>query len=106
MHDAQTLPTWGVVCTIKAPLEKTRAFVAHHLAMGASHVAVFLDDPEDPAFDALKGLQNVSVTRCDAAHWEATTKTRPDMLEKTPAWQYLARLSTCPGGLAGGGRWR
>ncbi|MFE3836830.1 glycosyltransferase family 2 protein [Pseudogemmobacter sonorensis] len=62
---------WGVVATVKAPVEKVLAFVAHHLSLGAGHVWIYFDDPEDPAHEAVKRLPKVTATRCDAAWWQA-----------------------------------
>lgn len=68
---------WGLVATVKAPQDQVMAFVAHHLAIGARHIWIYLDDPDDPAFDTLSRIAEVTVTRCDTAHW-ARIGTRPD----------------------------
>lgn len=59
---------WGIVATVKAPLDKVRAFVAWHLHLGASQIALCFDDPGDPAADHL-AHPRVTILRCDAAHW-------------------------------------
>ena len=69
---------WGVCATVKAPTDQVLAFVAHHLGLGASHLWIFLDDPDDPAIDAVAGLSGVTATRCDDAYWQAVCKTRPE----------------------------
>lgn len=69
---------WGICATIKAPVEQVLAFVAHHLSLGARQIWLFLDDPDDPAFQALKGISGVTATVCDDAYWRDTCKTRPD----------------------------
>lgn len=69
---------WGLCATIKAPTDQVLAFVAHHLALGASHLWLFFDDPDDPAFDAVAGLSGVTATRCDAAYWQGVCKERPE----------------------------
>lgn len=61
--------SWGLVATVKAPKEKVLAFVAHHLALGADHVWIYFDDPEDPAHAALSGHPRVTATLCDATYW-------------------------------------
>lgn len=60
-------PTWAVACTtIEAPAQ-AEAFAAHHLALGASRVLLFLDEPRDAAAYDLDGP--VAVVACDEAHW-------------------------------------
>lgn len=69
---------WGLCATIKAPADQVLAFVAHHLGLGASHIWLFFDDPDDPAFDAVATIAGVTATRCDDAYWKSVCKTRPD----------------------------
>lgn len=66
---------WGICVTAAAPPDQLRAFLAHHLGLGAAQVWLHLDDPEDSAADALAGLDRVTVIRCDADWWG---KRRPD----------------------------
>jgi len=61
--------TWGVVATVAEPAPLIQAFVAHHLALGASQVHLYFDDPEDPAADCVEGVPGVYVTRCDRRWW-------------------------------------
>ncbi|WP_045391903.1 glycosyltransferase family 2 protein [Falsirhodobacter sp. alg1] len=60
---------WGICTTAKAPLPKLKAFLVHHLSLGAAHIWLHLDDPEDPALAALSGLDRVTAISCDAAYW-------------------------------------
>lgn len=69
---------WGLCATVKAPAEQVLAFVAHHLRLGAARLWLFFDDPTDPAFDAVAGIPGVTATRCNAAHWQAVARRRPD----------------------------
>lgn len=69
---------WGICSTVKAPTEQVLAFVAHHLDLGARRIWLYFDDPADPAADALTGIERVTVTRCDAAHWRSVCSRRPD----------------------------
>ncbi|MCJ8138467.1 glycosyltransferase family 2 protein [Falsirhodobacter halotolerans] len=64
--------TWGICTTAKAPPKALRAFVGHHLSLGADHIWLHLDDPDDPF--ALSHPR-VTVQRCDARWWGAR---RPD----------------------------
>lgn len=66
---------WGVCTTAKAPPEQVLAFVGHHLSLGAAHIWVHLDNPDDAAFAPLAVLSNVTPIRCDAQWWG---KRRPD----------------------------
>lgn len=60
---------WGIVATIKAPTTATLNFVAHHLALGAHRIYVYLDDPDPVTFALLKAHPKVRVTTCDDAYW-------------------------------------
>lgn len=70
---------WGVVATVREPLELVLAFACHHLDMGAE-VTLFFDDPDDPAAPVLERIRGVRVIRCDGAHWAAMGwDRRPDI---------------------------
>lgn len=71
------MATWAVVATMKAAEEKVLAFAAHHLSLGADHLWLFFDDPDQPIPDPLAHHPRVTVTLCDDAHWERACKTRP-----------------------------
>lgn len=81
---------WGLVATVKAAPEKVRAFAAHHLSLGAAHLWLCFDDPDDPAFAALDHPR-ITRIRCDAAHWTALGG-RPDRHQNRQArnaqWVY------------------
>ncbi|MGB7316977.1 MAG: glycosyltransferase family 2 protein, partial [Planktotalea sp.] len=68
--------SWAIVSTIKAGPEKIAPFIAHHLALGAAHMQIYLDAAL-PA-DALASLAHprVTITTCDAAYWEQSGKPR------------------------------
>ena len=61
--------TWGVVATVKVPEEQVLAFIAHHLALGASRVWIYFDDPSDPAFSRVSRLPKVTAVRCTGWYW-------------------------------------
>ena len=67
---------WGLVATVKAPEDKVLAFVAHHLTLGAEHLWIYFDDPEDPAHAAVARHPRVTATLCDTTYW--TGKKRHD----------------------------
>lgn len=71
------MTAWGICTTVKAPADQVRAFVAHHLGLGAARIWLHFDDPDDPAADALAGLPGVEVIRCDFAHWHGLMGRRP-----------------------------
>ncbi|WP_164738108.1 glycosyltransferase family 2 protein [Frigidibacter oleivorans] len=60
---------WIVVATVDEPAPLLAAFAAHHLAMGARQVQLFLDRPDAGAQALLSGLPGVRVTLCDPAYW-------------------------------------
>jgi hypothetical protein len=71
------MASWAIVSTIKAPEEKVLAFVAHHLALGADHLWIFFDDPNQPIPKPLADHPRVTVTLCDDAHWTRVGRKRP-----------------------------
>lgn len=67
---------WAVVSTIKAPLSHIMAFRDHHLAMGAQHLYIYLDDENATDFAAALSGPKVTATLCDAAYWTGIGKPR------------------------------
>ncbi|MGA1234275.1 MAG: glycosyltransferase family 2 protein [Lutimaribacter sp.] len=61
---------WGLVATIKAPPAQVLAFAAHHLALGAHRLFVYLDDENQAAFDALSAHPKCRPVLTNAAYWE------------------------------------
>lgn len=68
---------WGIVATVAEPAPLVMAFVAHHLALGASEIHIYLDDPRDPVGEALDWLPPVHVTRCSREYWADAVSWRP-----------------------------
>lgn len=68
---------WGIVATVAEPAPLVMAFVAHHLALGASEIHIYLDDPFDPVGEVLDWLPPVHVTRCDRHYWKSAAPRRP-----------------------------
>lgn len=87
---------WGIVSTVKAPPDEVLAFVAHHLDLGAARIWLCLDDPDDPVAEVLEGLPQVTVRRCDDAHWAALGLTRPDRHQNRQTANAQAVLRECP----------
>ncbi|MBE0455484.1 glycosyltransferase family 2 protein [Roseovarius autotrophicus] len=74
-----SVPTWGLVATIKAPARDILNFAAHHLDLGAHRVHVYLDAPEPEAEAALAAHPKCRVTLCDNAYWQRRRrKGRPE----------------------------
>lgn len=71
-----TKQTWGIVSTIKAPTREILAFAAYHLERGAHRLYIYLDAPNDEAFQALKKHPKIHVTAADDTYW-ATKNGRP-----------------------------
>lgn len=70
------MASWSVVATVKAAEDKVLAFLAHHLSLGAHHIHIYFDDPDDPAPDIIATLPDaqrsrITATRCTAEHWAA-----------------------------------
>lgn len=73
--------SWGIVTTLKAGVEETLAFTAHHLSLGPAGIWLYFDDPADPAADAVEALGltgRINVIRCDAAYWQRQKAGRPE----------------------------
>lgn len=64
-----TTPKWGIVSTIKAPLDEIERFAAHHLDIGAHRLFLYLDDATAAEADYLNRHPKLRVTLTDAAHW-------------------------------------
>ncbi len=60
-------PTWATVTTLREPLTRVQAFVAHHLWLGASEIWLYFDDPDDPAIAAVAGIAQVRAVPCTPA---------------------------------------
>ena len=71
MSHAETLPRWGIVSTIKAPVPAILAFAAHHLDLGAHRIFVYLDDDNRAGFDILKSHPKIRPMLTDDAYWRA-----------------------------------
>jgi hypothetical protein len=71
------MATWAVVSTMKAAEDKVLAFAAHHLSLGADHLWLYFDDPDQPIPAPLAAHPRVTVTPCDADHWARVGKKRP-----------------------------
>lgn len=63
--------TWGTVTLADEPSELLLAFAAWHAHLGASEIHIFLDRPNKPAAQALRGIPGVLVTECDDMFWSA-----------------------------------
>lgn len=73
-------PTWGIVATVDEPPQLLGAFAAHHRAIGAAEVHLYLDRPDPEAELILAGLAGLRVTVCDVAYWdEKTAGKRPPL---------------------------
>ena len=60
---------WGIVSTVKAPIDDVLGFVAYHLQSGAHRMYIYLDAPDDASFAALKAHPKVRVTQTDGPYW-------------------------------------
>ena len=65
-------PTWGIVATVDEPPQLVAAFAAHHLALGAAEIHLYLDRPDPEVQRLLAGLDGVRVTVCDEQYWAAS----------------------------------
>jgi hypothetical protein len=66
-----------VVTTVDEAPAVVQAFAAWHLSLGAAHVFLYCDRPDDPVQEAVAHLPRVSVAACDDAYWLRIRKSRP-----------------------------
>ncbi len=63
---------WAIVVTADAPSILVKAFVAHHLHLGASEIFLYFDKgSHEECFDHLKRVFSVD---CDSNYWQSTHK--------------------------------
>lgn len=75
MTQAET--KWGICTTVKAPAEQILAFAAYHLKLGATHIWLHFDDPNDPA-EALFNHPQITTQRCTDGYWMDLIGKRPE----------------------------
>lgn len=68
------LPRWGVVATVDEPAALIAAWVAHHLAIGASEVHVILDRPNPEAMALMEGMDRVVLHQSGDHGWPASKR--------------------------------
>lgn len=62
--------SWSTVSLVKDTKENIRRFVSWHLAMGAAHMHLFFDDPNDPSIEMLQGEDRVTAVACGDTFWK------------------------------------
>lgn len=60
---------WGVVATVKAPLQTIARFVAWHLDIGASEIHLYLDAPNRQLVRFFSSHPAIRLTRCNERYW-------------------------------------
>lgn len=71
------MTTWGIVSTIRAPLAEVLNFAAWHLELGAHRLFLYLDTPDDPAYDILKAHPRIRPVITDDDYWAQRGQGRP-----------------------------
>lgn len=71
------MTTWGICATVKSTPEQVQAFAAYHLALGAAHIWLHFDDPDDPAAD-LFSHPRITTQRCTDSYWMDYIGKRPE----------------------------
>ncbi|WP_298675998.1 glycosyltransferase family 2 protein [uncultured Lentibacter sp.] len=66
--------SWGIVCTVKAPLEAIERFAAYHLELGAKRILLYLDDDNPQAYESLRHHPALRVFQTHAEHWRSQTR--------------------------------
>ena len=86
---------WALVTTVRAPEALIRAFVTHHLALGATKLWLYFDHPDDPAFDKIAPIAGVVATRCTPDHWQEIAGKRPAKVENRQTRNAQAAYAEC-----------
>lgn len=71
-----SVPTWGVVATIRSSCTEILEFAAHYLDLGAHRVIVYLDEDSPIARSALKSHPKCRVILTDSGYWKRRRKKR------------------------------
>ena len=87
---------WGICTTVKAPFAEVEAFVAYHLSIGAAHIWLHFDDPDDPAAAAFEGNPKLTVVKCDETYWINLLGSRPDAHQPRQAANMKRVYDTAP----------
>ncbi|MCG7492884.1 glycosyltransferase family 2 protein [Thalassobius sp. Cn5-15] len=77
---------WGTVSLIKAPTRDILAFAAYHLDLGAHHLHIYLDEPDETAEVLLRAHPKITVTICDGTYWNAQKKPRMKTHRMRQVW--------------------
>lgn len=70
-------PRWGIVATVDEPAALLGAWVAHHLAIGADELHLFLDRPNPEAEALLGGIAGVVLHHSGEDGWKGRGGKRP-----------------------------
>lgn len=81
---------WGVVATVNEPEPLLRAFVAYHLALGASEVVLHLDVPDEGLARRLKQAGAGVIVHQPAPEDLATRRPTPERQARNAALTYAA----------------
>ena len=74
----QARQSWGIVATIRAPLDDILRFAAHHIDLGADRLHLFLDEPNRRTVRVLRRHPKVEIRVCNDDYWQRRGRERPD----------------------------
>ena len=80
-HPERGSAQWGVAATCREPDALVVAFVAHHIALGASEVHIYLDAPQPSLEALLSQIPQVILTVCTEEYWRERQGRRPRAIE-------------------------
>jgi len=73
----------AIVSTVKAQPDEIRAWVTHHLNIGAKALIIYFDSPEDPVYEEISKMDLVHCILCDEQHYaKVGLKADSNLLEK------------------------
>ncbi|MBU2982094.1 glycosyltransferase family 2 protein [Lentibacter algarum] len=87
----QDYPKWGIVTTLKAPLEDIANFAAHHIELGAHRLFIYLDADHPEAFSLLKSHPKIRTFKADEANWRSAKRPEKHQTRQTANAQHAYR---------------
>ncbi|PIE14470.1 MAG: hypothetical protein CSA70_01565 [Rhodobacterales bacterium] len=69
-----TPPRWGIVTTVKTPLERVLEFAAYHLDLGAHRIIIYLDDDDAQTFETLNAHPKLRPVLAGPENWRSDNR--------------------------------
>ncbi|WP_170759635.1 glycosyltransferase family 2 protein [Ruegeria lacuscaerulensis] len=73
-----SIPSWGIVSTVRGSALDILRFAAYHLDLGVDRMHLYLDEPNPKAFNTLNRHPKIEVRNCDDGFWANRKRERPE----------------------------